>query len=246
MTPNKLKIDTIESTPTYAKYEIYPFPRGFGHTFATPMRRILLSSIKGTSLTSVKIKGVNHEFSTLKGLKEDVLRLVLNLQKVVFKLDSSDKEKVVLKVHGNKEVKASDIKVPGNVSIVNPDFVIGQLTDDSAQLELEAVLESGYGYEAVNDEVRNTDPGTIPLSKDFSPVDKVNFSIESTRVAQETDWEKIVLYIWTKGSVSPKSALEQACARFVEELNNLNEVVQSLDNSATNEKEKVEEEEEVK
>lgn len=220
-----LKIEKIENTDTYAKYEIGPFERGYGYTFATPIRRILLSSIKGTSIVKLKIKGVDHEFSTLKGLKEDVLRLVLNLQNVVFRLDSSESEKVVLKVKGVKEIKASDIKVPGNVTILNPDYVLGELTDKSADLELEATIETGYGFEKADDEERNRELGVIPVNKNFTPVEKVNATVEATRVGQNTDNEKIVLEIWTNGAVTPEEALEEATKRLQDSADEINTVV---------------------
>ncbi len=229
MSSSKLKIDKIESNDKYAKYELLPFERGYGNTFAAPIRRILLSSIKGTSITSVKIKGVSHEFSTVKGMKDDVLRFVLNLQNVVFKLDGSDKEKVTLKVHGKGVVTAGELKVPGNVQVVNPDLEIAELTDDSAQLDVEIVVEAGYGFQLADNEVRNALPGTIPTNKSFSPVEKVNYNIESTRVAQRTDYEKIVLEIWTNGGVTPDAALKEAMAKFLEELTDLNQVVQEFE-----------------
>lgn len=214
---SKLKLEKIETTEVYAKYELGPFDRGYGNTFATPIRRILLSSIKGTSIASVKIKNSNHEFSTLTGVKEDVLRVILNLQKVIFRLESSDTEKVILKVKGIKEVTAGDIKVPGNVTILNPELVIAELTDKSSELEIEAVLETGYGFVAADDEDRNKEIGVIPVNKNFSPVLKVSANVESTRVGQNTDFEKIVLEIWTNGVVSPEEALIEAVNRLEDE-----------------------------
>lgn len=224
-----IKIDKKENNDTYGKYEIYPLERGFGNTYGTPIRRILLSSIKGFSISKIKVKGVDHEFSTLKGMKEDVLRVVLNLQKVVFRIDGSESEKVVLKVKGAGEVKASDIKVPGNVTVVNPDFVIAELTDKSASLEIEAEIEAGFGLELADDEVRNAEAGSIPVNKNFSPVVKVNVSVEATRVAQKTDYDKIVLEIWTNGAVTPDESLKQAIAKFYEGANELNDLAQNLE-----------------
>lgn len=220
-----LKLDKIENTETYGKYEIYPFEKGYGNTFATPVRRILLSSIKGTAVGNVKVKGADHEFTTLKGMKEDVLRLVLNLQKVIFKLEDSLSEKILLKVKGTKEIKASDIKVPGNVKILNPDFIIASLTDKSAELEIEATVEIGYGYEVSDGEIRNAEPGIIPIPKSFSPVIKVNVSVESTRVAQKTDYEKIVLEVWTNGAITPEDAVKDAVAKLLEGATEINELV---------------------
>jgi DNA-directed RNA polymerase subunit alpha len=227
-----LKIEkTNEENGKFAKYEIYPFTRGYGHTFATPIRRILLSSIKGVSITKLKIKGVDHEFSTIKGIKEDVLRIVLNMSQVVFSMQTGTKESATLKVHGKKVITAEDIKVPGNVTVVNPEFVICELTDDKSQLEIELVIESGYGFELADNEIRNTEPGWIPVNKNFSPIDKVNINVVATRVGQQTDLEKVVLEVWSNGSVSPDAALKEASQIFMDRLSELNEVVQSFDGS---------------
>jgi DNA-directed RNA polymerase subunit alpha len=235
MASTNLKIEKIEAQDNYAKYEIYPFERGYGNTFATPMRRILYSSIKGTSITTIKVKGVPHEFSTVKGMKEDVLKLISNLRAVIFRLDNSEKENIVLKIKGKKIVKASDIKVPGNVEIANPDLVLAELTTDTAELDLEATIESGFGFELADDEIRNTLPGTIPVPKSFSPVQKVNVNIESTRVAQRTDYEKIVLEIWTNGGLTTDEALKQATALYLERLNELNDIIAGFDGSLKSE-----------
>lgn len=223
-----IKIDKIENNDTYGKYEIYPLEKGYGNTFATPIRRILLSSIEGTAISKIRVKGVDHEFSTLKGVKEDVLRIILNLQKVVFVLEGSRSERVVLKVKGVKEVKASDIKTPGNVSIVNPDLVIAELTDKNAELDIEAYVEKGYGFEMADDEIRNAEPGIIPLNKNFSPILKVNFNVEATRVAQRTDYEKIVLEIWTNGARTPEDALKESIKKLLDGVAELNEVINTI------------------
>lgn len=230
MTTANLKIQKVVSTDTYAKYEILPFPRGYGHTFATPLRRILLSGIKGATITSIKVKGVPHEFSTLKGVKEDVLTLIGNLQSVVFKMNSSEKENIVLKLKGGRVVTAADIKVPSNIEIINDSQYICEMTTDDAEIELEAVVESGYGFEVANNEIRNELPGTIPVSKSFSPVEKVNVSVVATRVSQETDWENIVLEIWTKG-IAPDEALKQAVDIFYSKLGEVREVILNFDSS---------------
>lgn len=226
---SKLKLKKLEVKDTYGKFEVSPFEPGFGHTFATPLRRVLLSSIKGTAVSKIKIKGVDHEFTTLKGMKEDILKLVLNLQNVLFRLDGTESEKFVIKVKGIKDVKASDIKVPGNVEILNPDFVLASLTDKSAELEVEGTVETGYGFELQDDEIRNSEPGTIPLPKSFSPVLKVSANVESTRVGQKTNYEKILLEIWTNGTVSPEEALKQSVNRLLEGVMELNAVINHAD-----------------
>lgn len=227
-----LKIDKTEQIGnTYAKYEIYPFQRGYGNTFAAPIRRILLSSIKGVSITSIKIKNVDHEFSTMKGVKDDVLRILINLSKVVFKIVGSDKEKFTIKVHGKRVVTAADIKVSSNVEVINVDTYIAELTDDKATFELEGIVETGYGFELADNELRNAEPGLIPVNKNFSPVDKVNVNVVATRVGQQTDLEKIVLEITTNGNVTPDKALKESLATFVERLDELNNIVQDFDGS---------------
>ena len=236
-----VKIESVENT--YAKYEIYPLARGYGNTFATPLRRILLSSIKGASITKLKIKGVDHEFSTVKGIKEDVLRIILNLRKVVFRLDSSESETVTLKAHGKKVISASDIKLTGNVQIINPDNYICELTDDKSELEIEIVIESGLGFTVADQEIRNSEVGWIPVNKNFSPVDKVNYNVVSTRVGQQTDLEKIILDVTTNGCVTPDEALKEAFRVFNERLQELNTIVQEFDGSLTSSETSKEEEE---
>jgi DNA-directed RNA polymerase subunit alpha len=226
------KIVKIEGVnDTYAKYEIYPLARGYGNTFVTPLRRILLSSIKGASITKLKIKGVDHEFSTVKGIKEDVLRIILNLRKVVFRLDSSESETLTLKVHGKKIITASDIKLAGNVKVINPDTYICELTDDKSELEIEIFIETGLGFAVAEQEIRNSEVGWIPVNKNFSPVDKVNYNVVSTRVGQQTDLEKIIIEVTTNGCVSPDEAIKEAFRVFNERLQELNTIVQEFDGS---------------
>ena len=252
MASQELKIDKIKQEgTTYAEYEIYPFDRGFGHTFSAPLRRILLSSIKGVSIVSLKIKGVDHEFSTMKGVKEDVLTFIVNLSKVVFQVEASESETVSLKVHGKKIVTASDIKVPGNVTVGNPEEYIAELTDDKSQLEVEIKIEAGYGFELAENEIRNSETGLIPVNKNFSPVNKVNVNVRQTRVGQKTDFEKIVMQIWTKGNVEPDEALKQASKIFTERLRDLDAVIHDFEGDLASERDKEEEyetseEEEVK
>jgi DNA-directed RNA polymerase subunit alpha len=220
-----LKFDKIEITDSYGKFEIYPLERGYGNTYATPIRRILLSSIKGTAVSKVKIKSTDHEFTSLDGMREDVLRLVLNLQKVVFRIDDSESEKVILKVKGAKEVTAGDIKTPGNVQVMNKDLILATLTDKSADLDIEISIETGYGFVAADEELRNSEVGVIPVSQSYSPVIKVNVNVEATRVAQKTDYEKIVIEVWTNGVATPEQALSEAMKKFAEGANDLNALI---------------------
>lgn len=231
MATDKIKINKVEKDKGYAKFEIAPFERGYGNTFATPLRRVLLSSIPGTSITKLRIKGCDHEYSTIKGIKEDVINIVINLQAVVFKLTSSETETVTLSVHGVKDVKASDLKLPGNVEVMNPEAHITSLTDKSSSLEIEITLEAGQGFELADQELRNREPGIIPLNKNFSPVDKVNVEIQSTRVGKRTDYEKIILEVWTNGEYSPEEALQKSADIFMQKYTDLNDVIQNYSES---------------
>lgn len=245
MATANLKIQKTQSDKNkYARYEILPLTKGFGHTLGTPIRRVLLSSIRGSSIVKVKIKGIDHELSTLKGMKEDVLRFISNLTTVVFKVDASEEEKISIKVHGKKQVIASDIKVPGNVEIINPDTYLCELTDDKAQLEVEAVLQTGYGFHVVDNEIRNTEPGTIPLNKNFSPIDKVNLNVVSTRVGQSTDHEKIILEVWGNGGVDLDEAIKMALQTLLDKTTEVNEVAGEIE-EAKDSKSKAEEPEEI-
>lgn len=226
-----IKINKVVKEHNYAKYEILPFERGYGNTFATPLRRILLSSIPGTSMTKIRIKGVKQEYSTIPGIKQDVMTIILNLQKVVFKMNDSELEKVKLNIEGAQEVTAASLVLPGNVEVVNPEAFIAELTDPKAKLELEIELEHGYGFELKNDEIRNSEIGTIPLNKNFSPIEKVNVEVTSTRVEQKTDYEKITLEIWTNGGISPDEALKISTNTYYSRLGEFNDIIQAFEDN---------------
>lgn len=224
-----IKIKKISQQGYLANYEIGPLEQGFGNTLAVPIRRILVSKIKGCALTSLKIKGVEHEFSTLPGVKDDMLRVILNLQKVIFRLNGVDTAKITLDFKGIGEVKASDIDLPGGVEIINPDFVITELTTKDAHLQLEGTVESGYGFVLKDDSLRNKEIGLIPLNKSFSPILRINYDVKSTRVGQDTNYEKIVFEILTNGAVDPDDALAEAIKKALEKFNDLNQAVQNIE-----------------
>ncbi len=225
-----LNVKKIKDDRFYGAYEIYPFEKGWGNTLAVALRRVLLLSIQGAAITKMRIKGVDHEFSTLKGVKEDVLRIRLNLQQVVFDMTGSNSEKIVLKAKGRKKVFASDIETPGNVKVANPDLFIAELTADDAELYIEAFVEMGTGFKLADDEIRNQEPGTIPLDRNFSPILKVNYNVEATRVAQNTDFEKIFIEIWTNGGVAPYDALLEAVDKLQNSVNVLKETLNIKNN----------------
>ena len=191
-------------------FVVEPLERGFGHTLGNSIRRVLLSSIEGVGVTRIKIDGISHEFSTVDGLKEDVLEFIANLKAVVFKLDSDGPVVLKLKKNTSGEIKASDIKLSSEVEIVNPDTYLGTLANKS-NINMELVLEKNKGYKSAEENIVEGEPiGVIPLDTIFSPIRRVSFKVENTRVGQMTNFDKLVLDIKTNGSVKPEDALSQA------------------------------------
>ncbi len=212
--PTKIEIEKKEYN--YIKFSTEPFERGYGITIGNSLRRVLLSSIMGSAITSVWVDGVDHEFSTVRGVQEDVTELILNLKKVVLKM-TDDRPKVIKidkKVGG--EVKASDITYEGGVEIVNPDHHIANLSDD-ARLYMEMKVKMGRGYVAADQNRDEGDPiGTIPVDAIFSPIKKVSYNVTPARVGFRTDYDKLTMEIWTNGSVNPLDALSFA-AKIIKE-----------------------------
>lgn len=205
----KPKIRWEKISDNYARVVVEPLERGFGYTLGNSLRRVLLSSLAGAAITSVKIEGVSHEFSTLPGVKEDVIHILLNLKEVVVKSDI-DEAVLKLKAKGPATLKAGDFKVPAGVEIVNPDLPIATL-NDKASLEMMAKVSRGRGYVTAE---RNRDPeapiGEIPLDSNFSPVKKVSYKVEETRVGQQTDYDRLTLEIETNGAIKPVEAANHA------------------------------------
>ena len=204
--PN-FSIKTEVDKPGYGMFVIEPLEQGYGHTLGNSLRRVLLTSLPGAAITSIKIAGVAHQFSTLSGLKEDVVELILNIKKVRLSSASSESATLRLSKKGAGKVTAGDFEVPAGVSIVNPDLVIATLTDKKAELELEATVETGYGYVQA-DERHIDEVGRIPIDSLFSPVTRVNYRVDATRVGRMTNLDKLVIEIWTDATVSPEAALK--------------------------------------
>jgi len=204
------KVVTEEVTDQYGKFTISPLERGYGTTIGSALRRILLSSIPGAAIISCRIDGILHEFSTLEGVLEDIPQIVLNLKRVTVKL-ATDKPKVVaLKKVGKAELTAGDIPANGDIEIVNPDIHIATL-EDKAKLVMELTIESGVGYVPAEQFKKRHHPiGTIFMDALFSPVLKVNYTVEPTRVGHRTDYDKLILEIRTDGTVKPEDALKTA------------------------------------
>lgn len=205
--PQRLDTDQATLTEHYGRFIAEPFEKGYGHTIGNSIRRILLSSLEGAAVTSVRVKGAMHEFTSLKGVREDVIHILLNLKKLRVKLYSQGPETLKLKIRRQGEVFARDIEPNNQVEILTPDLVIATL-DDGADLEIEMEVSKGRGYVPAERLKKDGQPlGTIPLDALFSPVSKVHYEVENARVGQMTDYDKLIVEIWTDGSVTPGDAL---------------------------------------
>lgn len=201
----EVKQETQEQN--YGKFVITPLANGYGHTLGQALKRVLLTSIPGAAITTVNIDGVKHQFSTLKGMKEDVLDFLLNLKNVRISYTGDEVAKLTLSAKEG-QVLASDIKLPSGVSIANPDLVLATLSKGSS-LNVEMEVMKGIGYSPAEDRVSET-IGTLPVDAIFSPVLRVNPKIEETRVGRVTNYDKLILEIWTDGTIEPENALNQA------------------------------------
>ena len=210
--PKRLAKDDATATPTYAKFAAEPFETGYGHTIGNSVRRVLLSSLEGAAITSVKIDGAMHEFATIDGVVEDVTEMVLNLKKVLFKCHSRDPQTLILSANKEGEVYAEDIQLNQNVELVNPKQLICTL-DRKKKFEMELEVKIGRGF-CPGDENKKPDQpiGVIAIDSLFSPVTRVRYAIENARVGQRTDYDRLVMEIWTDGRLSPDDALTQASA----------------------------------
>lgn len=217
--PNKLEFDGNQVSATYGKFSAEPFERGFGTTIGNSLRRILLSSIAGAAVTSVKIEGVLHEFSTLPGVKEDTTDLILNLKSLRLKLHSDSPKTLYLKKKGPCEVKAKDIIHDADVEILTPDLTIATLDKDGV-LNIEMNVKIGRGYVSSERNKEEGMPiGTIPIDSIFSPIQRINFHVENARVGRVTDYDKLILEIWTDGSIKPDDALAFSAKILKDHLN---------------------------
>lgn len=203
----------------YARFVISPLEQGYGSTLGNALRRVLLTSLPGAAVTGVKISGVKHQFSTLSGVKEDIVEFLLNLKKVRFTYDGEKSVKASLSVNGAGDVKAKEIKVPATVKIANPELVLATLSR-GAKLDAQIEIESGAGYSLAEDREKQG-IGYIPLDASFSPITRVNYKIEETRVGRLTNYDKLILEIWTDGTIAPKDALIKAAKTLVPYLNQI-------------------------
>ena len=202
---------TVSENNFEGAFEIEGLYTGYGLTLGNALRRVLLSSLPGAAITRVKIKGVNHEFSTLEGVAEDIVDLCLNLKKIRFRVYTDDPQILIVKVKGEKEVKAADIETNAQVEIINSELHIATLTAKNAVLDMELTVERGLGYVPVESmKLEKLPVGVIALDAIFTPVVKVNFEVENMRVGDRTDYNRLKLFIHTDGSVAPSAALRKA------------------------------------
>ena len=210
---------SVDEDGCYGKFVVEPLERGYGTTLGNALRRILLSSLPGAAVTSVKIDGILHEFSTIPGVKEDVTEIILNLKKLAVRLEGENTKRAIINAVGPKEVTAADIIGDSDIEIFNPDLHIATL-EENATLVMEINLARGRGYvPAEQNKAESTPISVIPVDSIFTPVRKVNFTVENTRVGQVTDYDRLVLEIWTDGSITPEEGVSIGAKIMQEHLN---------------------------
>ena len=221
--PKKIESDPNSMTDTFGEFVVEPFERGFGVTIGNSLRRILLSGLEGAAVTSVKIDNALHEFTTITGVVEDITEVILNLKRLLLRLHGDEPRMIVVDKEGPCEIKGSDIVCDAHVEVLNPDHHIAAV-DKDGKLRMEMEVKKGIGYvPAEMNKSEDQEIGVIPIDAIFSPIIKANFKVEHTRLGQATDYEKLILQIWTDGSITPSDALSQAaqilqeyCSIFVQ------------------------------
>ena len=209
MVEPKFHIKEEEASQTFGKYSFEPLEQGYGHTLGVSLRRVLLSSLKGAAVTKIKIDGVKHQFSTISGLKEDIIQLSLNIKKIRVKIDSDKPVTAKLSVKGTTKFYAKDI-VSSDAEIINKDLYLGELTSSKAKLNMELTIEAGYGYVTSEEYGSGKELNTIVLDALFSPVERVNYRVEATRVGRMTNLDKLIMEVWTDGTIAPLAAIKES------------------------------------
>lgn len=212
---SQIEVSTEKETADYGKFIIEPLDQGYGHTIGNSLRRVLLTSLPGAAITQVKISSVRHQFTSLSGMAEDIVELILNLKKVRLRISSDKPVKLALDVKGPKTVKASDIIPSAGAEIVNGDLTLAHLADSKAKVSAHLIAESGSGY-SLADERRTGEIGVIPTDANFSPVVQVNYRVEATRVGRLTNYDKLTIEITTDGTIKPSETLKQAAKILVD------------------------------
>ncbi|RJR24981.1 DNA-directed RNA polymerase subunit alpha [Candidatus Microgenomates bacterium] len=220
-----------KETPDYGVFIFEPLQQGYGQTLGNSLRRVLLSSMPGAAIVQVKISGVKHLFSTLKGMKEDIVEFTLNLKKVRINYSGDKPVKITLEKTGPGKITAADFKVPSGVEIVNKDQVLGTLADKNAKLKGEFIVESGFGYIPF-EERESSEIGVIPLDAIFTPVKRVNYHVSATRVGRVTNFDRLNMEVWTDGTIAPKDAVLRAAetlSSFFNQIVNPQEVEEEVE-----------------
>lgn len=211
----KIEIAEISDDNRYGKFICEPLERGYGTTFGNSLRRMLLSSLEGAAVTSIRIDGVLHEFSTIPGVRDDVTNIVLNLKQLCLKMDGNEPKVIRIDAEGEKEVTAADIICDADIEVLNPDLHIATLNEDG-KLKIEMTVERGRGYVPADKNKKPDDTiGIIPIDSIFSPVQRVNYTVQDTRVGNVTDYDKLILEVWTDGSMRPEEAVSKAAGILV-------------------------------
>lgn len=211
----KIEIAEISDDNRYGKFICEPLERGYGTTFGNSLRRMLLSSLEGAAVTSIRIDGVLHEFSTMPGVRDDVTNIVLNLKQLCLKMEGNEPKVIRIDAEGEKEVTAADIVCDADIEVLNPDLHIATLNEDG-KLKIEMTVERGRGYVPADKNKKPDDTiGVIPIDSIFSPVQRVNYTVQDTRVGNVTDYDKLILEVWTDGSMRPEEAVSKAAGILV-------------------------------
>ena len=214
----KPKVERIAEARNYGKFAISPLERGFGTTIGNALRRVLLSSLEGAAITSVRITDVLHEFSDIEGVREDVIQVILQLKQLRMILFDVDVAHIHLEVSGEGTVTAADIICPPEVEIVNPDLYLFTVDSKKADLEIDMTVERGRGYSPASERIDRLPIGELPVDAIFTPVRKVNWTVSSARVGQSTDYDRVILEIWTDGTISPEQSMSDSAKILIEHL----------------------------
>lgn len=214
MTKPEFTFTIEEDKAGYSRFVIEPLAQGFGDTLGNSLRRVLLTAIPGAAITSVQISGVNHQFTSLEGMQEDIVDVILALKQVHLSYSGDKPTKISLEISGTNEVTAGQFEIPSDVKIANPELVIAHLTTKTSRLEIQATVEAGFGYSPAEDR-KSTTLGVIPLDATFTPITRVNYKVESTRVGRMTNFDKLVIEVYSNGTITPKEALVSASQTLV-------------------------------
>lgn len=215
------KIEREAEARNYGKFIISPLEQGYGATIGNSMRRALLSSLSGVAVTSIRIADVLHEFTDIPGVREDVVQIMLQIKQLRMKLDGVDSTRMHLEIRGEGVVTAADIVAPPEIEIVNPDLYLFTVDNNKAKLDIEFTVERGRGYSPTNERSGHLPIGELPVDAIFSPVKRVNWDVASARVGQSTNYDKLILEIWTDGTFTPENALSTAAKTLIEHLRHI-------------------------